>query len=151
MNQIDYKQIFRSFRTPLLFLLITCLTILVVIYGYRFIMVLSDSASIQKDLENNEYCIFVYTDFDNTDLSCIDKKLDNGCDYTVSFSRREIVLPYKELTVSCNYKINLNGNLEIYNCDTLRERFEKEYSLSTTKRGINILKDDFRISADRID
>ena len=112
-------------------------------YAYRHFLISSEINEIKKELVDNTFCIIRF------EVNGINRLIDKQipCGNKIAFTKNEINILLNDTSISCDYEITYNSMILIENCDYLDGKLDNEYSISTTRNGINLLSDNVLLIA----
>jgi hypothetical protein len=102
-----------------------------------------------KTMIENEYCIFTFC-FNKLTSDLVDKDISDGCISSLTFDSDYLYIRSKTLKLKAKYEVLDEYHIRITNSENTNVLENSEYSISLTKRGINIIGNKFELLADKM-
>lgn len=141
MMKENFKEQLRRFKIPSIFIIslaIVSLTVILIIRGTRIGLKMNET---KTAIENSEYRI---TRFEVNEYNYFTHSA------FLKFKKKEFVFLIDSIEVNGEYKLKDEQTIALYNCDTLSEIICKQYSVSVTSRGINLISQESLLTGVRI-
>ena len=154
MNEKINKKILGKRLGKTLIILIASVSItLGVLYGIPYIRYkINDKHEVRDNFNTmlrNDYCIFRF-ELNGETIITVDKEINDGCDSRLYFDEDYLYINSKELKMKANYKVTGKYHMKIFNSENTSILMNSVYSISLTKRGINIIGDNIEVLADKM-